>query len=353
MKHQSPSATPALILLAALLAAATPVSAADADRPLTGNQAGPAAPAPPTPDATIAPAPRAAPTLEDQSWLLAAYRVDNALVETTAGLLPPRFRFEAGRVSGNAGCNQIGGAYTLAGTSLTFKANMAATMMACPEPLMKQDQAVGLALTRVAAYRLDGELLELLDAAGTPLLRFLPLKPAPLVGQVWQLRGYNNGKQGLSSARSGTEITLEFRDDDTLGGSDGCNRYMSGYTLTGEALTIGPLASTRVACKGPQGAAEQARDYAAALGTVTGYRIDGGELTLLTREGKTAARYQAEVIRPVAVASGDGAARDAASEGGAPETHDAPSPTPAAGPVREGGAPGAGVSPRKTLPTAP
>ena len=141
MKHQFPSATPALILLAVLLAAATPVTAADADRPLTGNQAASVAPAAPTPS------PGAAPTLEDQSWLLAAYRVGNALVETTEGPRPARFRFEAGRVSGNAGCNQIGGAYTLAGTSLTFKANMAATMMACPEPLMRQDQAVGLALT--------------------------------------------------------------------------------------------------------------------------------------------------------------------------------------------------------------
>jgi len=342
MKHQFPSATPALILLAVLLAAATPVTAADADRPLTGNQAASVAPAAPTPS------PGAAPTLEDQSWLLAAYRVGNALVETTEGPRPARFRFEAGRVSGNAGCNQIGGAYTLAGTSLTFKANMAATMMACPEPLMRQDQAVGLALTRVAGYRLDGELLELLDAAGAPLLRFLPLKPAPLVGQVWQLHGYNNGKQGISSARSGTEITLEFRDDDTLGGSDGCNRYMSGYTLTGEALTIGPLASTRMACKGPQGAAEQARDYAAVLGTVTGYRIDGGELTLLTREGKTAARYQAEVIRPVEVATGDAAAGDATPPGGTPADRAVQPPTsatpaaPAARNAPQGGTAGAG-----------
>lgn len=356
MKHSPPAAAPALLLVAALLAAVTPVQAGP-DRPAVGNAAAP--PANPAAAAAAAPAPQdagepatgAPSALEDRSWSPAAYRSGNALVEIAAGPRPGRFRFEAGRVAGTAGCNQIGGSYTLAGASLTFKANMASTMMACPEPLMKQDKAVGLALTRVAAYRLDGDLLELLDAAGAVQLRFVRLKPTPLVGQVWQLTGYDNGKQGIASTRNGTEINLEFRDDGTLGGSDGCNRYMSGYTLSGAALTIGPLASTRMACKGPAGAAEQARDYAAALGSVTGYRIDGGELLLLTSEGKPAARYRAEVVRPVEVAAGGGALPS-----GTPDTAAVPQPAltaPAANPAPQGGAVGGGEAPRRALAPPP
>jgi len=232
-----------------------------------------------------------------------------------------RFRFEAGRVAGSAGCNRIGGGYTLDGDKLSFQANMLSTMMACPEPLMAQDQAVGAALVKVAGWRLAGEMLELVDSAGAPLLRFLWLKPAPLVGQVWQLTGYNNGKGAIASSLSGTEINLEFRDDGTLGGSDGCNRYMSGYTLEAGVLTIGPLATTRMACRGPEGVAEQASAYAAALGRVTGYRIDGGELTLLDREGKTAARFRADQAQPAAPEAGP-----APGVGGGAPGEDSPAP---------------------------
>lgn len=283
MTYQATTAVPALIL-AALLAGL------------------PGAPAAAEPAGVTAVA--AAPALEGSSWLLAAYRDGTAWIDSAESPRPPRFRFESGRVAGSAGCNLIGGAYTLTGasptgTSLSFKANLTSTMMACPDPLMKQEQAVAAALPRVASYRLNGDLLELLDAAGEPQLRFRFQKPAPLVGQVWELTGYNNGKQAISSVRAGTEITLEFRDDGTLGGSDGCNRYMSGYTLKGDALTIGPLASTRMACKG---AAEQARDYGAALATVTRYRIEGDELVLLNGDGKPAARYRVQVVEPPAPA---------------------------------------------------
>jgi heat shock protein HslJ len=299
MQHTRLNATIApvlatLLMTAGLAPAAEDATAVGASRTKPVPQAGPAAVV-----ATV-PTP-ASPSLEEITWQLVAYRAGDRLVEVAAGPHPPRLRFEAGRVSGSPGCNRIGGAYTLADGQLSFKPTMQSTMMACPEPQMQQEQAVGLAMTRVATYRLDGDKLELLDATGTLQLRLLRLKSAPLVGLVWQLTGYNNGKQAIVSTQNGTEITLEFRDDGTLGGSDGCNRYVSGYTLDKTVLAIGPLARTRMACKGPKGAADQARDYAAALETVTGYRIEGGELTLLSGEGKPAARFMVKAPPPVAV----------------------------------------------------
>jgi heat shock protein HslJ len=186
------------------------------------------------------------------------------------------------------------GGYELKGAGIRFQTSMATTMMACPEPLMSQEQAVHAALASVASYRREAAGLDLLDPNGEVLLRLAVLEPVALVGPVWQLEAYNNGKQAIVSLLAGTQVTLELRDNGTLGGSDGCNRYMSGFTLEGDTLTFGPIATTRMACRGPAGAAEQAAAYAAALGTVTGYRIEGEELVLLNREGGSAARFRVE-----------------------------------------------------------
>jgi heat shock protein HslJ len=184
------------------------------------------------------------------------------------------------------------GEYTLEGDALVFKPQMAATMMACPEPLMAQDKAVSDAFAAVARVRLEGEMLELLDGAGVPVLRFVRLPSSPLVGPVWELKDYNNGKQAMVSALAGSRITLELHDDGTLGGFDGCNRLMSGYVMKEGKLVFGPLATTRMACRGPEGATQQASAFAAALGTVVGYRVEGGDLTLLDAQGKPAARFR-------------------------------------------------------------
>ena len=234
--------------------------------------------------------------LEGPAWQLTDYPSADGPVAAIAKAKPALFRFTAGQIAGNAGCNQITGAYRLDGTGLTIDKHLASTMMACPEPLMQQEQAVTAALARVVAYRQVGDRLELLDAANQILLRFQAFQASPLVGETWMLEVYNNGKQALVSPLAGADIRLEFREQGTLGGSDGCNRYMSGYRLEGDRLTIGPIATTRMTCQGPDAVAAQAATYAAALGTVAGYRIEGRQLTLLDADGKTAARFQAPAM---------------------------------------------------------
>ncbi|MBK5965093.1 heat-shock protein [Thiocystis minor] len=231
--------------------------------------------------------------LEGETWQLTSHPSANGPVAVIAKAKPALFRFTAGRITGNAGCNQITGAYRLDGTGLTIDKNLASTMMACPEPLMRQEQAVTAALPSVAAYRQIGDRLELLDASNQTLLGFQAFQASPLVGATWMLEVYNNGKQALVSPLAGADISLEFSEEGTLGGSDGCNRYMSGYRLEGDRLTIGPIATTRMACRGPDAVAAQAAAYTAALGTVAGYQIEGRQLTLLDADGKTAVRFQA------------------------------------------------------------
>ncbi len=66
-------------------------------------------------------------------------------------------------------------------------------------------------------------------------------------GPVWQL--VESGPAGeLTAVLPNTTITLNFDEEGQLFGSAGCNNYSGGYELDGRALTIGPLASTRMAC---------------------------------------------------------------------------------------------------------
>jgi heat shock protein HslJ len=76
----------------------------------------------------------------------------------------------------------------------------------------------------------------------------------------------------------------------TVGGSTGCNRYTAAYTLDGDALEIGMVASTRIACPAPADTVERA--YLSALGQVTEWRSEDEELVLLDEGGSELLRFR-------------------------------------------------------------
>ena len=45
-----------------------------------------------------------------------------------------------------------------------------------------------------------------------------------------------------------TPIYVAFSDDGKVTGFGGCNRFFGGYTVSGNSIKIGPLASTRKGC---------------------------------------------------------------------------------------------------------
>ncbi len=114
----------------------------------------------------------------------------------------------------------------------------------------------------------------------------------PLVGVTWRLEAYDQGQGTLVPPLKGTEVTLSLTPDGRLGGSDGCNRYMSGYTLEGHAFLVGPIATTRMACRGPESVARQAAAYAALLGQARSYRIAADQLILDTEGGAPLASFR-------------------------------------------------------------
>ena len=75
----------------------------------------------------------------------------------------------------------------------------------------------------------------------------------------------------------------------TVAGSTGCNRYTGGYTSDGEALEIGQIAMTQMACPPPADAVERA--YAAALARVSAWRMDDEQLVLVDADETEVHRY--------------------------------------------------------------
>jgi heat shock protein HslJ len=75
-----------------------------------------------------------------------------------------------------------------------------------------------------------------------------------------------------------------------LGGSGGCNRLTGSYELNGDRLSLGPTATTMMACA--QGM-ETEKAFLEALGRVSGWKIAGQQLELLDTAGNVVARFEA------------------------------------------------------------
>jgi heat shock protein HslJ len=100
----------------------------------------------------------------------------------------------------------------------------------------------------------------------------------------WQITGYNNGRQAVTSVIIDTEITAEFVDG-TVSGLSGCNNYSGSYELDGDKISVGPLAVTEKFCAEPEGIMEQETEYLAALQAATTYRIDGERMEMRDDDG--------------------------------------------------------------------
>jgi len=242
---------------------------------------------------TVAPAPAVQPaqpkeqpvsgnTLDGTSWMLVTLNGQPALKDSTVTL-----NFAAGKAAGSDGCNSYTGSYNADGTNIKFD-QMASTMMACADPIMKQATAYLQALAKAATYKADAKQLTLYDAGGKELATF-NVQSNDLAGTSWIVTGYNNGKQAVVSVAIGAELTANFGTDGKLSGSAGCNTYTAGYTTTGNKIAIGPAATTMKACE--QAVMDQEQQYLAALATAATYRIDGSKLELRTADGALAASF--------------------------------------------------------------
>lgn len=224
--------------------------------------------------------------LTGQVWALSTL-MDKGLVPDSG--ISAQFTSD-GKVSGSAGCNQYAGTYTVSGNTITISSPLASTMMACEPAVMEQESAYLKALGEAKTYSVIGDQLTFNNAANTTLMTYKS-QSQDLAGTSWEVIGYNNGKQAVTSALAGTTLTADFGRDGTLSGNSGCNTYNGPYTVDGNQITIGPLSSTMMACSDPAGVMEQEAQYLAALGTAATYQIEGTVLELRTKDGALAVDY--------------------------------------------------------------
>jgi heat shock protein HslJ len=96
-------------------------------------------------------------TLVD-SWRLTAYGpVDSATPAVPDAEAMLSFGAD-GTLTGNTGCNQIGGKYKVEGDQITFD-SIVSTLIACPDLQMAQEETILQVLTDTASFKIEGNIL--------------------------------------------------------------------------------------------------------------------------------------------------------------------------------------------------
>jgi heat shock protein HslJ len=124
-------------------------------------------------------------------------------------------------------------------------------------------------------------LFGVVGAAGLVLAACSGDDAAGLTDSPWQASQYVDASGGLVDAVEGTTLSATF-DGEQVAGSAGCNNYFGGYTTDGDAISIGPLASTQMFC---EGAMDQEIAFLTAMQTADSYGISGDTLEL--KQGDT------------------------------------------------------------------
>ncbi len=88
---------------------------------------------------------------------------------------------------------------------------------------------------------------------------------------------------GGTAFASVSRPTLRIGRDGRAGGSAGCNRYMGKVEIAGPALTVGPLAMTRMACFGAGG--DNERRFAQAMSRASRWSLVRRQLVIETPDG--------------------------------------------------------------------
>jgi len=199
--------------------------------------------------------------------------------------------FSAGTVSGNAGCNDYTGGYTVDGDKLTFGA-IATTKKACGPIPTAVETAYLAAIAKVATFTATSDSLDLKTSEGKVGLHYVATEPTSLTKTRWVATGVNNGKGGVVSIVADTSLTAIFGDDGNVAGSGGCNTYNGPYTSDASTIKIGPLASTMKLCNTPAGVDDQEAQFFAAMQKATTYAISGTKLELRDDSGALQVSFQ-------------------------------------------------------------
>ena len=231
---------------------------------------------------TIPPATQESPTFFNTIW--SPNSIDNKdLLDDT--LITVQFDNQ-GRVTGYDGCNSFNSSYTLDGLKISINPNMVSTRKACSGEIMNQADTFTKLLIASTEYKLGDGVMVLVQGEKEGL-SFLGVTNS-LAKTSWDVTGYNNGKEAVVGPITGTNPTIIFGDDGTISGNAGCNTFSGTYSLKGESISIGTLATTQRECIEPEGITEQESSFLTYLQKADTWLIQGDMLYLRTAEDSLA-----------------------------------------------------------------
>lgn len=184
--------------------------------------------------------------------------------------------FEPGRIGISAGCNQMGGGYTIEDGKLVI-GPMMMTEMACEEPLMAQDTWISTFLPG-ATITLDGDTLTLAKDGVTLTAtdKEVAQPDLPLVGTTWIVEGIVTD-QSVSSIPGGITASLVLADG-RVAVDTGCNTGKGSVQIAETVIVFGPIGTTKIGCPGQAGMIE--RRVLEVLSGDVAWTIDADALSL-------------------------------------------------------------------------
>ncbi len=186
------------------------------------------------------------------------------------------------RVAVQADCNQGGGPYSVNGSALAI-GPLITTLALCPEGSL--DGEFMRDLDAAASYSIEsGKLIiQLKDDAGSMTFDAAQLPPTTntddLVGVTWKWTSLVTDTAETKS-NDPNRYTVEFTADGQVNVKSDCNTGSASYTVEGEALTIGPIAMTKVYC----GDTSQDSLFTSQLQKAALYSVSDGTLMIATND---------------------------------------------------------------------
>ena len=107
----------------------------------------------------------------------------------------------------------------------------------------------------------------------------------PLVNTSWAVSSMYINQVPLPN----TSLTAFFDAANSVSGSGGCNNYTSPYSVSGNAISIGPVQATNATCNPDTDSQEQV--YINAMQSATTYQLVGSQLVLYDGTGQEVVRY--------------------------------------------------------------
>lgn len=278
MKTTAPSLL--LIGLAFTMAAcAAGVGGAPSPSPSAPTTPAPATPTPATPVPPTNPPAGTAPDVNGRTFLSVNVTDDGVLIALVANTRI-RLNFQDGQLGASAGCNSIGGSYSIQDDKLMFQGG-GMTEMGCDPARHAQDDWLSTFLGSQPTITINGH--DMVLASGTTTIELLDREVAepdqPLAGPTWTLSSIITG-EAVSSVPAGVTATINFNADGTVDIDPGCNSGGGTYTVEEDEIIFGDLVTTKMACMGPAMGVEDAVLAVLSGNTVT-FAIEAGSLTLM------------------------------------------------------------------------